>query len=346
MRPAVIFLTAVAVTTNTVAVAIPTAAGGGSASGGSNIPVEVVLVLDASSSVRYGTDAADRDAQVRNVTIAAWAVLDALDEASGVDARVSVVSYDKDVRIQAPLSAVTPGTMGTDGVFGQALGDPSGNLGSQSASAGYAEHLRGGNGSNWEAALAEAHHLLGAARADSALVVVHVTDGEPTARLGSDGEPILSGDPDEHLTAAAEAAKRLKNGNVRVLAVGIGEARSRLAALVAVSGPDVYDQSRDGESFDPATHDVILLEDPESLGSLLSSVLASMAEKPDPVGPSVTAEAGMGADEVTGFGWPWMVGGAAAILAIMLAFGALRRRRRYQMFGVGVVARRRRATME
>lgn len=345
MRPGVIFLTAVAVTTNTVA-STPTPAGDGSASGDSSVPVEVVLVLDASSSVRYGTDATDRDAQVRNITIAAWAVLDALDEASGVDARVSVVSYDKDVRIQAPLSAVTPGTMGTDGVFGQALGDPNGNLGSQSASAGYAEHLRGGDGSNWEAALAEAHHMLGAARADSALVVVHVTDGEPTARLDSDGEPILGGDPDEHLAAAAEAAKHLKNGNVRVLAVGIGEARSRLAALVAVSGPNVYDQSRDREIFDPATHDVILLEDPESLGSLLSSVLASMAEKQNPDGPSATVEAGMGADEVTGFGWPWMVGGAAAILAIMLAFGALERRRRHQMLGVGVVARRRRATME
>lgn len=347
MRPAVIFLTAVAVTTNTAAVAIPTAAGGGSASGGSNIPVEVVLVLDASSSVRYGTDAADRDAQVRNVTMAAWAVLDALDEASGVDARVSVVSYDKDVRIQVPPSAVTSGTTGADGVFGQALGDPSGDLSSASASTGYAEHLRGGNGSNWEAALAEAHHLLGAARADSALVVVHVTDGEPTARLGSDGEPILSGDPDEHLTAAAEAAKRLKNGNVRVLAVGIGEARSRLAALVAVSGPDVYNQSRDGESFDPATHDVILLEDPESLSSMFSSVLAIIAERPDPDQPSTTVESGMGAAEVTVLGWPWVVGGgAAAILLIMLAFGALGRRRRHQMLGVGAAARRRRATME
>jgi len=346
VSPTVILLTAVAVTTNAVA-GTPTPAVGGSASGDSSVPVEVVLVLDASSSVRYGTDAADRDAQVRNVTNAAWAVLGALDEAPGIDARVAVLSYDKDVRIQTPLSAVTPATMGPDGVFGQALGDPGGNLSARSASAGYAEHLRGGDGSNWEAALAEARHLLGAAREDAAPLVVHVTDGEPTARLDSDGDPILGGDPDEHLAAAAKAANRLKSGNVRMLAVGIGEARSRLTALVAVSGPDVYDQSRDGEIFDPAAHDVILLEDPESLGSLLSSVLSSVAEKPDPVGSSVAVEAGMGADEVTGrFGWPWMVGGAAAILAIMLAFGALSRRRRYQMFGVGVVARRRRATTE
>ena len=346
MSPRVIFLTAVAVTTTAMA-GTPTPAVGGSASGDSSVPVEVVLVLDASSSVRYGTDAADRDAQVRNVTNAAWAVLGALDEAPGIDARVAVLSYDKDVRILVPLSAVAPATMGTDGVFGQALGDPGGNLSARSASAGYAEHLRGGDGSNWQAALAEAHHLLGVAREDSVPLVVHVTDGEPTARLDSDGEPILGGEPDEHLAAAAEAANRLKSGNVRMLAVGIGEARSRLTALVAVSGPDVYDQRRDGESFDPATHDVILLEDPESLGSLLSSVLSSVAEKPHPVVPSVTVEARTGADEVTGgFGWPWMVGGMAAILAIMLAFGALRRRRQYQMFGVGVVARRRRATTE
>ncbi|HEX6338321.1 MAG TPA: vWA domain-containing protein [Jiangellaceae bacterium] len=346
MRPAVIFLTAVAVTTNTVAGA-STPAGGGTASGDSSVPVEVVLVLDASSSVRYGPDPANRDARVRNITIAAWSVLDAVGEAARVDARVSVVSYDKDVRIQVPPSAVTSGTTGADGVFGQALGDPTGDLSSPSASAGYAEHLRGGNGSNWEAALAEAHHLLGEARADSALVVVHVTDGEPTARIDSDGEPVLSGEPDEHLAAAANAANRLKNDNVRMLAVGIGEARSRLAALVAVSGPDVYDQGRDGEILDPATHDVILLEDPESLGSIFSSILAIMAEKPDPDRPSTTAKSGMGAAEVTVLGWPWVVGGgAAAILLIMLAFGALGRRRRHQMLGVGAAARRRRATME
>lgn len=243
MRPAVIFFTAIAVATNTASVANLAAAGSGWASGGPSVPVEVVIVLDASSSVRYGTEAADRDAQVRDVTMAAWAVLNALGEALGVDARVSVVSYDKHVRIHVPLTGVTKGTTGTGGVFGQALGDPSGEFRTPSAAAGYAEHLRGGNGSNWEAALAEAHQLLGAARADSALVVVHVTDGEPTARLDADGEPILGGDPDEHLAAAAEAANRLKNDNMRLLAVGIGEARSRRAALVAVSGPDVYDQS-------------------------------------------------------------------------------------------------------
>jgi hypothetical protein len=346
MRPAVIFFTAIAVTTNTASFANSAAAGSGWASGGSSVPVEVVIVLDASSSVRYGTEAADRDAQVRDVTMAAWAVLNALGEAPGVDARVSVVSYDQHVRIHVPLTAVTPGTTGTGGVFGQALGDPSGEVRTPSAAAGYAEHLRGGNGSNWEAALAEAHQLLGAARADSALVVVHVTDGEPTARLDAEGEPSLSGDPDEHLAAAAEAANRLKNDNVRLLAVGIGEARSRRAALVAVSGPDVYDQSRDGETFDPRTHDVILLEDPDSLGGMLSVVLASMTDKPDPDGPSATVEPGMGADEITAFGWPWMVGGAAAIPFIILALGALGRRRRHQMLGAGAVARRRRATVE
>lgn len=345
MKPAVMCLTAVAVTTTTVFVPagpVPAAAGGESARGGSNVPVELVIVLDASSSVRYGTEAADREAQVRDVTIATWAVLDELSEASGVDARVAVVSYNKDVRTQVPLSAVTKDTMGSDGVFGQALGDP-GDAGTVSASTGYAEHLRDGIGSNWEAALAETHRLLDGTRANTARVVVHVTDGEPTARLNSDGEPTLSGDPEEHVAAAARAANRLKNADVRLLAVGIGNARSRIASLVAVSGPDIYDQGRSEEIFDPAAHDVILLENPESLGSLLSDVLASTTAKPEPGGPPAKVETGVGAFEVAGSRLPWMLGGVALILSVMLALGALGRRRRRQMFGAGAVPRRRRA---
>jgi uncharacterized protein YegL len=347
MKPAMIRLTAVAVTTTASFVAVghvPAAAGAGSDRRVSNVPVEVVLVLDASSSVRYGPDAADREAQVRDVTIAARSVLHEIGEAPGVDARVAVVSYDKDVRTHVPLSAVTADTMGGDGPFGQALGDPGDNVSTLSASTGYAEHLRGGIGSNWEAALAETHQLLGAARSNAAQVVVHVTDGEPTAHLNSDGEPTLSGEPGEHLAAAAQAATQLENANVRLLTVGIGNARSRLASLVAVSGPDIYDQKRSSDIFDPAAHDVILLEDPETLGSLLSDVLASTAAKPGPDAPPATAETWVGADDMAVTRWPWVLGAAALILMTMLAFATLEGRRRNQMLGAGGVGRKRRAT--
>jgi von Willebrand factor type A domain len=346
-RLAAWLLSTVAVVTAAALVAgapLSTASAGRSVRAEASVPVEVVLVLDASRSVRYGMDSTGRKGLVDDVVAAARSVLRVLAASPRVDPRAAVVSYDERVRIQAPLSTVTPETVTSGGLLNLALGDPGGVRGTLSATTGYVEHSRRGSGSNWEAALAAAQRLLGDARQGAVQIVVHVTDGEPTAHLNADGEPTLTGDLEQHLAGAALVTSRLKAADVRLLVVGVGGARSRLTTLVRVAGPGVYDQTESGAVFHPEAEDVILLADPEHLAGLFTDVLGALTMTPDRDLPAAAVETGGDIDEPAGRNWPWILIGAALPLITMIFAAAFGPRRRRQVFGAGAIERHRRPT--
>jgi hypothetical protein len=304
-------------------------------------PVEVVLVLDASGSIRYDPDPKSGGGSADDVAAAARSVLAGL-AFSGVDARAAVVSYDERARVQTPLSPVTAAAVTAGGLFDQALGDPRSGVGTPSAN-GYAEHSRVGVGSNWEAALATSEQLLLESREGAVRVLVHITDGEPTAHLDADGEPILDGLPEQHLQAAARAANRLRDADVRLLVAGVGGARSRIPTLVQVSGPGVYQADRSDARFNPASDDVILLSDPQQLGELVTEVVAPFAPAPRQAVPGAAQQsAATPGGEPTGAGWAWVMAAAALVLGLLVVIAALAERRQRQALGIGVAARRRR----
>jgi hypothetical protein len=304
-------------------------------------PVEVVLVLDASGSVRYDPDPETGGGSADDVAAAARSVLAGL-ALSRADARAAVVSYDERARAQTPLSTVTAAAVTAGGLFDQALGDPRSGLGNPAAT-GYAEHSRVGVGSNWEAALATSEHLLLEAREGAVRVLVHITDGEPTAHLDANGEPILDGLPEQHLQAAARAANRLRDADVRLLVAGVGRARSRIPALVQVSGPGVHQPDSSDARFNPGSDDVILLSDPQRLGELVTEVVAALAPAPGQAVPGAAGEsAATPGEERAGAGWTWVMAGAALVLGLLVVIAVLAERRRRQALGIGVAVRRRR----
>ena len=73
--------------------------------------------------------------------------------------------------------------------------------------------------------------------------MVHITDGDPTWHVRLDGSSTGMGTPEEHLRHAAVPADRIKAAGAHIYAVGVGPAADNVDALVATSGPDVYDQS-------------------------------------------------------------------------------------------------------
>jgi hypothetical protein len=304
-------------------------------------PVEVVLVLDASGSVRYDPNPESGGGSADDVTAAALSVLVEL-AFSRVDSRAAVVSYDERARVQTPLRTVTAATVTPGGLFDQALGDPRSGGGTPAAT-GYAEHSRVGVGSNWEAALVTSEHLLVEARDGAVRILVHITDGEPTAHLDATGEPILDGLAEQHLQAAARAARRLRDADVRLLVAGVGSAHSRIPALVQVSGPGVHDPVGSDARFNPASDDVILLSDPQQLGELVSEVVAVLAPAPGEAVPGSARESAAAAgEESAGAGWTWVIAAAALALGVLVVIVALVERRRRQTLGIGVAARRRR----
>ncbi|GAB4533777.1 MAG: hypothetical protein Tsb0020_49570 [Haliangiales bacterium] len=260
--------------------------------------LDVVLVLDASSSVRNVDRApGDDNGAVDLVASAANAFIDGF---AGTNTRVAVVSYNADPVTQLGLTDVSAGSRAPGGAHAVAIGDPGGVNGPFNPTTGYSEHARVGSGTNWEAGLLSAQAILADARPGVPQLVVHVTDGRPTRHLDEDGEVTRDGGLAVHVAEAAGAADALKAAGVHIYSVGIGRAGrgSFLEELQAVSGPDVFDQGDSEDVFAPADDDVILALDFDSLEALLGDLasrlceasltitkLASSAEAPDTFEP-------------------------------------------------------------
>jgi hypothetical protein len=229
---------------------------------------DLVLVLDASSSIRGLGGASDRNGAADDVVAAAVAFLDSV---SDTGARVAIVSYDAKAIVQTDFMLVNGGSMAAGGALSIALGDPGGSTGPVPANAtGYSGHVRDGQGTNWEAALDEARRLVERSRDGGSASVVHITDGEPTWHVRADGSSTGLGTPLEHLGNAVVPADLIKSAGAHIYAVGIGPARDNVDALVATSGPDVYDQSDLSDILDPVADDVLLVSDPSRLEQSLS----------------------------------------------------------------------------
>lgn len=224
---------------------------------------DLVLVLDASSSIRGLGGAKDRNGAANEVVGAAHAFLDSV---VNTGARVAIVSYDAKAVVQTDFATVDAASRADGGVHSVALGDPGGPTGPVPATAtGYSGHVRDGEGTNWEAALDEADRLVDRARDGGSAAVVHITDGDPTWHVRLDGSSTGMGTPEEHLRHAAVPADRIKAAGAHIYAVGLGPAADNVDALVATSGPDVYDQSDLADILDPVVDDVLLVSDPKRL---------------------------------------------------------------------------------
>lgn len=237
---------------------------------------DVVLVLDASSSIRNYNNPPDGNGAVDLVAGAADAFLEAF---ANTNSRIGVVSYNADPITQLGLTDVTTASIGEGGAHDVAIGDPGGETGPIPHTTGYSEHARVGSGTNWEAGLVTAGDALDAARNEVPRVVVHVTDGRPTRHLDEDGNVTDVGDGSDHLAEAVGAADDLKAQGVYVYSVGIGRAAdssSFTSYLQAVSGPDVFDQADPEDTFDPAHDDVILASDFSALASTLTGIAGGL----------------------------------------------------------------------
>ncbi len=224
---------------------------------------DLVLVLDASSSIRGLGGASDRNGAADDVVAAARAFLDSV---SDTGARVALVSYDAAAIVQSGFTVVDDDSLGPGGALTLALGDPGGPTGPVPATAtGYSGHVRNGQGTNWEAALDEARQLVERSRDAGLAAVVHVTDGEPTWHVRADGSSTGLGTPLEHLGNAVVPSDLIKSAGTHIYAVGVGPAAENLDALIATSGPDVYDQSDLSDILDPVSDDVLLVSDPSRL---------------------------------------------------------------------------------
>jgi hypothetical protein len=254
---------------------------------------DVVLVLDASGTVRYHHDSDDANGAVDAVADAATAFLRAF---SGTGTRAALVSYAMSAHTHVGLVDLTTASLAPGGAHARAIGDPGGRYGPLNKTTGYSEHARTGAGSNWEAGLAAARQLLRDARAGVPTLVVHVTDGQPTAHLGPDGRPVLGDGDVAHVDEAARVADELKTAGTHVFAVGIGDARRHAANLVRTAGPDVFDQRDRTDSFDPTIDDVILTGDFARLEHLLSRMAAAL-ESPTTAPPPVPSEAAPGSPQ-------------------------------------------------
>lgn len=258
---------------------------------------DVVLVLDASASVRNYNDDVDPNGAVDLVAGAARAFLGGF---ANTNSRIAVVSYNADPMAQLTLTDVSSASVAAGGAHDLAIGDPGGTLGPIPVTTGYSEHARVGSGTNWEAGLATALSLMSDARADVPRVVVHITDGQPTRHVDADGNVTADGDSALHVAEAAEIADQIKAQGMHIYTVGIGRATSGYTSkLQAVSGPDVYDQTNPSDVFDPAHDDVILASDFDALEDLLTGIssglcsssltitkLASTPEDPDTYRPA------------------------------------------------------------
>ena len=185
---------------------------------------------------------------------------------SDTGARVAIVSYDAKAIVRAGFTVVNGDSMGTGGALAVALGDSGGPTGPVPATAtGYSGHVRDGQGTNWEAALDEARQLLERSRDAGSAAVVHITDGEPTWHVRADGSSTGLGTPLEHLGNAVVPADLIKSAGAHIYAVGVGPAADNVDALIATSGPNVYDQSDRADILDPVSDDVLLVSDPSRL---------------------------------------------------------------------------------
>ena len=224
---------------------------------------DLVLVLDASSSIRGLGGASDRNGAADEVVATASAFLDSV---AGTGARVAVVSYDAEAIVQTGFTPVVADALASGGALTAALGDPGGPTGPVPPTAtGYAGHIRDGEGTNWEAALDEARRLVDSSRDARAAAVVHITDGKPTWHVRADGSSTGLGTTLEHLGNAVVPADLVKSAGAHIYAVGVGPAADNVDALIAISGPDVYDQADRSDILDPVEDDVLLVSDPDRL---------------------------------------------------------------------------------
>ncbi|WP_428262227.1 vWA domain-containing protein [Haliangium sp.] len=279
--------------------------------------LDVVLVLDASSSVRNAEVPADGNGAVDLVAGAANAFLGGL---AGTNTQVAVVSYNAEPIVQLGLADVTAASLADGGAHAIAIGNPGGVEGPIPNTTGYSEHARVGSGTNWEAGLRRAAEVLADARPGVPRLVVHVTDGRPTRHIDENGETTRDGGLAVHTAEAAEAADELKAAGVHIYSVGVGRAGSGsgsfLAQLEAVSGPDVFDQGDSFDVFDPADDDVILTADFGALEALLGGLanslcgasltitkLASTPDAPDTFAPMAEIDFMAAPNARGGFDW-------------------------------------------
>lgn len=261
--------------------------------------VDLVLVMDASASVRNYNDEFDDNGAVDLVANAARAFLGAF---ANTNSRIAVVSYNANPIIQLDLADVSSASIAPGGVHDLAIGDPGGQLGPIPVTTGYSQHARSGSGTNWEAGLARALDVMAASRPGVPQLVVHITDGRPTRHLDASGAVTDDGSTSTHVAEAAEVADALKAQGIHIYSVGIGRAAddaSFTSRLQAVSGPDVFDQANPADSFDPSRDDVILASDFTLLEGSLAAIanglcgasltitkLASTPEAPDVFAPA------------------------------------------------------------
>ncbi len=266
---------------------------------------DLVLLLDASTSIRdYGIE--DTNGAVDDVIAASTALLQAF---IGTNSRVAIVSYSNLARRQIGFTHVSATTTGAGGVHQRALGTawtrtPISPILTDN---GYAEHVRAPDGSgatptpngfgtqtgytNWQAGFDETLNVLRSARAGVPTMVMHLTDGRPTAYSTSTGFSRFGKAPLSNGITSANSVKAFDSGSgggTHLYSIGIKAANNPDSlldtSLSLVSGPNTFSElDGDGISdFDAVNDDVIVLKDFENLRAIFSRFAASFCA------PSVT----------------------------------------------------------
>jgi len=284
--------------------------------GGANPPAvkqcgfDLVLLLDASSSIRDYGGAADVNGAVDEIVDASSALLSAF---AGTNSRVAVVSYNNLARLQLGFTDVTSASIAAGGAHQVALGTPWTSI-PVGALGGYTSHVAvpdlstGINPAtgfsidtgftNWQAGFEMTHDVLtNGARAGVPTLVMHLTDGRPTAYSvdqpdGSQSYGVFGKQPPSQGVTAANLVKTFDSGlgtGTHVYSIGVkgGELdpiNLLQTYLSAASGPNVFDETAGDvvSDFDAINDDVILLSDFEKLRAIFSRFATSLCA------PSVT----------------------------------------------------------
>lgn len=239
--------------------------------------LDIVLVLDASGSIKYTKDpsvADDQNGSIDRVAGAAKAFMNAF---SNTNSRVAVVSYSHDSVEHTNYADVNPGTLSAGGIHSVAIGDAGGLAGPVPAgTTGYSEHAGKGGSTNWEAAMMSTRDMLSGATGNSPRnnvprLVVHITDGQPTSYIDPATNSPTTGNAQLALSNAAGVAKEIMTTqNAHIYTVGVGGAANHVDKLEQISGPNVYNQADVNQTFDASTTDVILATDFVELEKLLA----------------------------------------------------------------------------
>ncbi|MBK7947920.1 MAG: VWA domain-containing protein [Deltaproteobacteria bacterium] len=276
-------------------------------------PVEVVLVLDNSGSMRTH----DPDFLTRKAVLAFAEALAARGVEQGFEARVGVVLFDEDVDLALPLTPLSPASAAT--LLGPAL-----------------------------AALDYSGQLTRSADAVERALYALRTDGERSAArqaivLLTDGK-LDTGDPGRDYDAATwlreDLAGESRERGIRIFGLAFTDRADYqlIQAIARKTGADYYRAAR-AEELAPITESVLARLTTADPGPPLAKTDASAApgEGPPAATPSVSAAPIAGASDTPAFerlGW-------LPVLVLLLATGGfvgLRARARERAAGSGALA--------